>query len=115
MSWLTTMLVVDSNHIPSDHIGVFRQSYKPKTSMIHCCYATDKGLAPTKTRTKWCLELDYGNDLINGVVTRCSLLSFSNVTNEIDSTAHNNTNERATKITKTEQSPTSDAGKLSRG
>ena len=84
--WLTALLDVDTNNVPRNHFGVFRKSYKPKssTSTIHCFYATEEGKAPTrKTADKWFLEIDDGNDLLNHVTTRSSLLHFSDETNDI--------------------------------
>ena len=57
------------NNVPGNHIGVFQQLYKPRssTSTVHCFYATKEGSAPIKPKDRWYLEINDGNDLLNQV------------------------------------------------
>jgi len=79
--WLTGMMDINTNNAPHDHIDIFRISYKPKNSMIHCYYATPNGSNPIKAETKWYLDIRDSNDLLNQKVTRSS--NLRNATNAI--------------------------------
>ena len=65
------MQIVDVMNVPSDHIGIFRDKYRPRgQAFVYCFYATSRGGIPIKTEGIWFNSIDTATDLLSKVITR---------------------------------------------
>jgi hypothetical protein len=72
------MQIVDVMNVPSDHIGIFRDKYRPRgQAFVYCFYATSRGGIPIKTEGIWFNSIDTATDLLSKVITRSENKYFS--------------------------------------
>jgi hypothetical protein len=73
--------VSDRRNLPSDHIGIFRDMFRPKGGKrVHCFYAGPRGKAPEETEKAWYNYIYDGKELLEKVITRHETKKLSSKT-----------------------------------
>jgi len=73
--------VADRRNLPHDHVGIFRDVFRPKGGKrVHCFYAGPRGKAPEATETAWYNYINDGKELLEKVITRQEIKKLSNET-----------------------------------
>jgi hypothetical protein len=73
--------VADRRNLPPDHIGIFRDMFRPKGGKrVHCFYAGPRGKAPEDTETAWYNYIYDGKELLEKVITRQETKKLSSKT-----------------------------------